>query len=298
MVEAVFKLSFQGSVSDEHLVDAYDVGRAILGLQRSVAITTNFILTGDIVTQAPAIKGFSLVALPPRNGSWEWVMVLMGGGTITSAAMYQILTAPKDTPLGHLVTSAYAAVLKRATGIDLDYDTTIGASMEQARNQGLIPKNVTPERLESVVEKTENSLIDLHRPIQASGTANQAFLYSGFDKASLVQLDLDTFDFISSGIFDSERSELEGEVSSYNMNTFSGRIYVSSLQRTIPFKLQEPGKTDAQISRIARSLYNNVEKLDRDDKKVLVEGYFVRTKNGRVKRFNIISIKKYIRRTN
>jgi hypothetical protein len=50
---------------------------------------------------------------------------------------------------------------------------------------------------------------------------------------------------------------LEGSVSSYNINTYDGRIYVDEEQRPIPFELADSARDDDSIAVIASSLARN-----------------------------------------
>jgi hypothetical protein len=65
------ELSYIGAEADEHELDFYDASVALIGFQRSLAITTHLILNGEVITQAPALKGARILALPPEEGSWK-----------------------------------------------------------------------------------------------------------------------------------------------------------------------------------------------------------------------------------
>ena len=66
-----FTLSFTGSRAELNQIDFYDVSQALVGFQRSLALTTHLILNGKIITQAPALKGAEIIATPPVAGSWK-----------------------------------------------------------------------------------------------------------------------------------------------------------------------------------------------------------------------------------
>lgn len=50
------KLKFEGNLSDNHVLDFYDAARAMMGFQRSLALTTHLVVNGEIITQAPSLK--------------------------------------------------------------------------------------------------------------------------------------------------------------------------------------------------------------------------------------------------
>ena len=90
-----FELSYTGADADDHEIDLYDVSQALVGFQRSLAITTHLILNGEIITQAPALKGAQIFAFPSEDGSWK----IKAGILVLGTAAYHIATAPNNTPL-------------------------------------------------------------------------------------------------------------------------------------------------------------------------------------------------------
>ena len=109
-----FTLSYEGKSADRHEIDLYDVAQALMGFQRSIALTTHLVLNDKIITKAPYLKGAKIYALPPEEGSWSIKAGVLIAGI--STAGYQLGTAPKDTPLGHLVHSAYDYVISESLG--------------------------------------------------------------------------------------------------------------------------------------------------------------------------------------
>lgn len=51
-----FDLSFGGGITDRHQIDFYDVSQALIGFQRSLALTTHLVVNGEIITQSPSLK--------------------------------------------------------------------------------------------------------------------------------------------------------------------------------------------------------------------------------------------------
>jgi hypothetical protein len=100
---ANISLSYSGLLADRSEIDFYDVSQALVGFQLSLALTTHLILNDKIIVQAPSLKGAQILAFPTERGSWKFAAAIVTAGTIA----YQLGTAPRDTPLGHLVSSAY-----------------------------------------------------------------------------------------------------------------------------------------------------------------------------------------------
>lgn len=101
------------------------------------------------------------MAAPPKSGSWE-IPVLI---TFLVGAAYKAGTAPKDTPLGHLVRSAYDFVVAAAFGFHVDYEKSLGQQYEQLKSENAQVPVVRPSQLESAVEKCEVAIRDMHRPM-------------------------------------------------------------------------------------------------------------------------------------
>ena len=58
---AGFTLSYEGEAADLSLIDFYDVAEALVGFERSLAITTHYVLNGSVITQAPSLKGAQIL---------------------------------------------------------------------------------------------------------------------------------------------------------------------------------------------------------------------------------------------
>ena len=160
------KLKFDGGLSENHVLDFYDAARAMTGFQRSLALTTHLVVNGEIITQAPALKNAEILVTTPEAGSWEIVATIVGAAWVMG-------TAGKDTPLGHLLYSVYDYVVANTLGFHVNYEK----SLYETYKESLTERNITPEKLDSLMEKTESSISDMHRPIVASESANEGRLF-------------------------------------------------------------------------------------------------------------------------
>jgi hypothetical protein len=278
------KLKFDGRLSDNHVLDFYDAARAMAGFQRSLALTTHLVLNGEIITQAPSLKNAEILVTTPEAGSWEIVASIVGGLWIAG-------TATKETPLGHLLYSVYDYIVSNTLGFHVDYNK----GLYQSHKEALSERKLTPERLDSLMEKTESSISDMHRPIYASESASQARLFwnspSGFKQIGPSMTDL-SYDFISRTIRQDGVVEHEGLISSYNVNTFKGRIYLPLEQRPIPFELDEPARNIANVSLITTSLRTNATERTKSDGMITMHGQRLESSTGRLKALVVHKISK------
>ena len=112
------KLTFDGRLSDNHVLNFYDAARAMTGFQRSLALTTHLVLNGEIITQAPSLKNSEILVTTPTSGSWEIVATIVGAAWVAG-------TAGKDTPLGHLLYSVYDYIVSNTLGFHVDYEKSL-----------------------------------------------------------------------------------------------------------------------------------------------------------------------------
>jgi hypothetical protein len=286
----IFTLSFEGNEADQHKLDFYDVSQAMLGFQRSLAITTHLILNGEVIVRAPTLKGASIYAYPPKEGSWIVKAGIVLGG------LYYLGTLPTDTPLGHIVFSAYDYVVSETLGFEVDYEKSLGKSYKEHKK--MLEEKQLPileqSYFDSVVEKCEPAIKDMHRPIVKSQTARSAKIHFS-DKDEVDQKALNTFlneetyEYIS-GKMQGEFVRINASVSSYNMNTYTGRIFVPEKKRTIPFILSDEIRDKKSIEMITTSLGRNA--LDtRDSSARLIFGAVeIVTVNNRLIKYIVKSI--------
>jgi hypothetical protein len=251
-----FELSYSGQRADANEIDFYDISEALLGFQRSLALTTHLVLNGEIITQAPALKGAQILASPPEAGSWKVGATILVIGT----GIYHFATAPKDTPLGNLVSSAYDYMISETLGFHVDYSKTLGQQYEELKSSNAISAPLPQSKFDALIEKCEGAIQTMHRPIVKSGTASQAIITVGPIARSRVvgqPMDRHTYEYVAYTEHEDTPQKLRGRVSSYNINTYKGRAYLFDERRPIPFILAESARSKRNVSLITNSLQRN-----------------------------------------
>lgn len=276
-------LSYQGRLADRHELDFYDAAQALLGFQRSLALTTHLVINGEIITQAPSLRGARIAVATPRPGSWEVIASVVGAAWVAG-------TVSKESPLGHLLYSAYDYVVRQCLGFPVDYNKSLYAAYEEQ----LDAKKITPAKLDSLTEKVESSVANMHRPIVASHTADHADIIGVAPMEPRVRLGSElnnmTYEYIKRSILDKEDTVVEGIVSSYNINTYAGRLFIFDEERTIPIELEDRARGKGTISNITRSLHSNALERGSRDGAVSVTGRLVRSPSGRLKGIKVSSV--------
>ncbi|MET4689185.1 hypothetical protein [Sinorhizobium fredii] len=287
-VNLKFALSFEGNDADEHVLDFYDAADALTGFQRSLALTTHLVLHGEIITQAPALRGARILIKSPEAGSWKVITVV----TLLASGAHTLGTAPRDTVLGHLVASTYDYLVNETLGFHVDFDSTLGKQYDELNQRGRIAPQITQSQVDSLMEKTESSIKEMHRPIAASQTAETANVTSiiGRRSSPIATLDSATYDYVNFTRQVEQPVQVIGRVSSYNINTFAGRIFLDAENRPIPFELAEGCRDPRTVELITSSLRNNARNRLGADGAVSVNAFLFESSTGRIKRILITQV--------
>jgi hypothetical protein len=285
-----FALSYEGENADHHEIDFYDVAQGLIGFQRTLAITTHLVLNGEVITQAPSLKNAQILAHPPKEGSWE----IFAGIYLIGKVAKTLNEIPRESPVGHIIFSAYDFIVSNALGFHVDYEKSLGQSYKELKNRGdsTVPILDQP-KFDSAIEKCEAGIREMHRPIYAKGTANGARI-TGFikdDRPKLISasLDIESYNFINDSIQDNSITTFTGRVSSYNINTFKGRLFDFAEERPIPFEVSSDIKKPNVQNKLAKSLYDNVNSGFKGGD-ITVSGFKLLSKNGRLKGILITNI--------
>ena len=280
-----FTLKYDGGEAENHHIDLYDVSQALIGFQRSLALTAHLVVNGEIITQAPSLKGARILSTPPEDGSWKVVAVVLAG-------VYAATTAPKDTPLGHIIHSTYDYVVSESLGFHVDYDKSLGQLYEEHKEKE-VPK-IEQHQVDSLIEKCSTALTEIHRPIFKTQTASKAIIQSsmGVEYQNIGGvIDLETYQYIHEVFVSEEPEIISGRISSYNSNTYKGRIYVASEGRPVAFELSDNCRSNHAVQLVVASLSVNAIKDYNSEWSVVNCKVFINTsRSGTLKSYTIIEI--------
>lgn len=281
-------LSFSGGLANDHRIDLYDVSQALIGFQRSLALTTHLVLNGEIITQSPSLKGAQIHALPPIDGSWKVnaVVVLTG--------LYGLGSLQNNSPLGHLIFSLYDYVVSESLGTHVDLNKSLGKLYEEAKKKNQELPAIQQHQADSLIEKCSAAMHEIHRPIFKTRTAQKAEISGFFGRQELplqTAFTLETWEYIHETRTSEAPQQFVGRVSSYNTNTFKGRVYVESLGRPVSFELSKGARGENEINLITASLRSNALRNFSDDGAVIYFSAFLMTsRSGRLKGLTITEI--------
>lgn len=278
-------LSYSGALSDNNVIDMYDAARGLSGFHRSLALTTHLVLNGEIITQAPSLKGAQLIVTTPEEGSWKVTAVVLAG-------IWAVASVSKDSVPGHLLFSAYDYVISSTLGFHVDFDKSLGEQYETH----LKKSKITSEKMDSLIEKCEPSIVEIHRPIVASKTATRAELISHDDMGKKGKIGPEissvTYDYISKTVREKDERHIEGAISSFNINTYKGRIFVFDEQRPIPFELADGARSVENLIMITTSLRSNASRRFDNSSGVRLIAHRLLSSNGRLKAIMVSQVER------
>lgn len=283
-----FTLSFTGELADEHRIDLYDVSQAIIGFQRSIALTTHLVINGKIITQAPALKGAEILAFPPTDGSWKINSV------VVLTALYGLGTLENNSPLGHLVYSLYDYVVSESLGVHVDLNQSLGQLYEEAQKNKVKLPVIKQHQADSLIEKCNTAMHEIHRPIYMTGTAGKAEITATINRKHLpleTSFSMQTWEYIHETRTSDEEEAFVGRVSSYNSNTYKGRIFVEKFGRPVSFELAKNARGQKIVELVTSSLQSNALRAYREEEgRVFFRGFQRTSRSGQLKSLLITNL--------
>jgi len=220
------------------------------------------------------------------------VTAVVLAGLLTAG--YHVTTAPQDTPLGHLIYSAYDYVVSENLGVHVDYKKSLGQLYEEYNAKKIKVPQIKQSQLDSLVEKCTPAITEIHRPIFKTETADNAVIESTVGNKTRkvgLTLDMSTFHYIRESFASEVTDVINGRVSSYNSNTFKGRIYVKSEGRPVPFELLEQSRSDNVVQLIVDSLSANaIRDYSSERSTVHCTVYRNTSRSGHLKKYSIVKV--------
>ncbi|MFA5923830.1 MAG: hypothetical protein WC856_21475 [Methylococcaceae bacterium] len=281
-------LSFSGNLADKHRIDLYDISQALVGFQRSLALTTHLVLNGEIITQSPALKGAEIHALPPVDGSWKinTIIVLTG--------LYNLTTLQNNSPLGHLVFSLYDYVVSESLGVHVDFNKSLGVIYEEAKKTRVELPKIQQHQADSLLEKCSSAIHEMHRPIYKTKTADLANVYGVIGAQSIplqTTFTFDSWEYIHETQTSDSAHQYAGRVSSYNSNTYKGRIYLEEFGHPVSFELSQDTRGEEVVRLVTSSLSANaLRRYTNDEGDIYFLAYRRTSRTGLLKGLLIIEV--------
>lgn len=248
-------------------VDAYEGGRALLGLARSFSITTHLFVNDQVITQATALKNAQILLRPIKEGSLEFPFEFLIPG----------IDALRD--------GVYATIFWEFTKYALS--RAVGAKTPTISNQ---TKKIISEKagaLDAVIDRLEAPLKEAHRPIGRG--AENAIIIQGDN--NIINLNTRSQEHLETTVRDDVPAVWSGSIASFNANSGAGGLYVEDVERVIGFHPEIDGGFDNSTKQII--VENMLSYTRRRNSKIHLRGYGERTNSGMLKRIAVTSVLKH-----
>lgn len=284
-----FSLNYYGGMADEHLLDFYDASRAMMGFERTLALTAHLVLNDEIITQVTSLKGAKVLLGPMEAGSLKIPAYIFAGAT----AVYSLGSLEANNPLGHLMYSAYDAMVHAALGVSLSYEKPLREHIDASTKEANVFRPADP-KIQALAEKCEAPLAEMHRPITKSQSATSAELVQNRPanppRPIGPPMSQQTYDFLRYAEKDRHPISVMGKVSSYNLNSFKGRIFCFDEERLISFTLDESCRTPSAIKQIVGSLRANAVGTNDESSILHLHVISERRRTGSVRSYRVLQV--------
>lgn len=229
-------LRFEGGEADTHRLDFYDGSESLFGFARTFLQSTHYLVSGQVIFHATAAKNIKLYMQTSEKGSFLQLiqMVIENPGS----AVFGVLTAPA-------VYDFTRSMLKRTFGQPYTPQTDIVRAIEEKKEADL----------DALSEAVSKPLKLAHRFIADDGFIRSVNIEGKF--GNNFRLNRHTKDYLNDRSLNDRYEDVLGNISSYNINNMSGRIYDLALGRTVPFKFMREHES-ADKSAITWSLNERV----------------------------------------
>ncbi|MFH7325276.1 hypothetical protein ACHHTY_02120, partial [Desulfurivibrio sp. C05AmB] len=136
---------------------------------------------------------------------------------------------------------------------------------------------------------------DMHRPIYKTGTASRAAIATEFPSRLIVPvkatLTNETYQHLQEEYRSDDVEIFGGHVSSYNSNTYKGRIYIKDIGRPVSFELAPNARNYDSVSIITSSLdANAVRRHSPELSLIYCHAYKNESKSGYLKSLTITHV--------
>ncbi|WP_333717325.1 hypothetical protein [Sphingobium yanoikuyae] len=238
-MELVFHANYTDGRNRFDGLDHYNGAVSLLGLSQILLISLNAFFNRDIITQAPAAKGFRVVLGRSKEGSWDQALHLI----ITNK---EVLAVAEDLGKSGLYDLLKWVML---SGVGL----AGGLNVKNRKAKKIIRE--LEQHNDDLHEKLDEALKRVHSPVKHQGLT--VHIMSG--RKNLASFNEETLRYIETEIVHDEQKTIVRGVSRFNARTGTGRFIKDADAASVPFY------PDEKLSKSSsRALVDSLAYLTRD----------------------------------
>jgi hypothetical protein len=228
----------EGGIADDGILDMYDAASMIHGLARSLNIVAHsFANEQEVRVRANSAAGVKTYIHSSKKGCFEEQIDIKFSSKITEKIGHSVIVNNFWDYLQYCWTSAVgnpsqpiSSHLTKVVDGDQDFSFVIGDALESAMQ-------------------------DIHKPIISEPRAR---IYLARPRiGDVVQLNKKTLAFVTTRTVSSEKFDLIGNVTKYNVLSDFGRLFSDTDRRVVSFKLANPNDIKTR-QKVLQSMQDNV----------------------------------------
>jgi len=208
-----FTIKYDTGTSQFDGLDHYYGAESLMGFSQALLISLNAFFNDEILTQAPAAKGFRLVLGKSKVGSWEQNITLH----VTRQEVAARLNKLGKNALNDLLKWALNGSVGKSAGLNSRRSTTIARELER--------------HSEDLHEHLEGAVKRAHAPVKHQGL--NITVSSG--RTVIAEFDEVTLRYIETEVIENKPIVISGAISRFNARTHTGRVISAIDASSTPF---------------------------------------------------------------
>lgn len=228
--ELELAIRYRGGDADRHALDFYDGASSMFGFAKSLAIASNYLVTGKVSYKATAARGVKLLMKPSREGSFEQFIMLLCDNIETVTGL---ILSP--LALRHFIKYSFSS----AVGVNPDPPTQDIANIVSRTGD-----------MEALTDALEGPLKEAHRTVYTNENARVDLRTENGGMRDLITFNQNTASYLHDRIISDRATTHACNVASYNVNSKRGRLYLLDEGHTVPFEI---AKTQPSVDTAALS---------------------------------------------
>ena len=267
-------IKFRGSLADHHKIPAYNAGKSIAGISRSLLIPSIYLEDGRVRHRnLSRTKAIQLNMVAQRPGSFESVLEFL----IKPEMMAAYLVSLGAALSADFVRDFTYSMIRRCIG------KTASPEVEKYETNGVISAGDTA----AIVDAIEPAMREAHTVVGAG--ASSVVIVNG--NGNKIVLNAGTKAYVNASVDDDRITAKEFSIASFNANTSNGRAFDYEAGHTVAFVLDD-SVDGSSINAVTESMrrYTHRRRLESEMAPRLYLNYSAtRAPDGRIKKIRIFS---------
>ncbi len=219
MIELKFRAKFEGLDADDNRLEAYPAAQSMEGLTWALSLTLHYGVTGELRSRGDLSRSARVYVSPAKRGSY----------------FQDIVVVVQENPFLAGIVGGYAVntLTPYINGlIGYTFNQTVGAAKVIPRGAAKYIRRLNGDDLDDLSIRIEPPLTRAHAAI---GKTAETLTFKS-RRTPLVLMNTVTKSYLEAQLMD-EYDMIDTNVTSFNLLTGNGRLYMPEEDGTVPFSL-------------------------------------------------------------